>query len=127
MSSEQEEAREQQLHDVAEQVGDAFLAMQDMLDDVELSDLLVEHDDVSAIMTDTNTFDWQLAHLEVVGVEQVGPNKLKVKVAWTVSGEQDEDKMYCGTSAHGTADVLVEPYKPLELENVVANAEDYRE
>ena len=87
-----------------------------------LLDTLMDHDVVSGLMSETNTNDWRVGNVEVLTLEQTTMG-IRVHISWEVSGKQDEDKMYCGTMAFGTADVILEPGKPPILENVDGDLE----
>jgi hypothetical protein len=99
----------------------AILDVFELIDEL-LLDTLMDHDVVSGLMSETNTNDWRVGNVEVLTLEQA-PMGIRVHISWEVSGKQDEDQMYCGTMAFGTADVILETGKSPILENVDGDLE----
>ena len=85
-----------------------FAEMDGYLESRDVPALLIDSEYVCSIIADTNADDWSVDDIVVTGAAfKEGGAVLRVEFEWSASGEQKPDRMFAGTSAHGTAVALI--------------------
>ena len=106
--------------------GTALAALRSLSDELnssaQLQQALLNSDEVSAAIAETNADGWILDDIDVCSVEPCYAaghmSGLRARIDWNASGDQDPDRAYCGTSAKGTAVVCLEDDGTLTVEDV---------
>lgn len=92
------------------------------LDDV--FDAIVESDAFIGLAAETNALAFQVDDYEIVGLTVVPKQSAKLTLQWCASGDQDEDRPFCGTELKGTADVLLYTDGTFKVEDVQGQVSD---
>ena len=89
----------------------------------EVSHELLNHDAVVSKISMTNAFGWYCDEYMVENIE-FSDTECIVTMYFHATGEQDEDKVYHGTSLTGTADAVIDAQENVHFQNVTATLSD---
>jgi HJR/Mrr/RecB family endonuclease len=81
---------------------------------------LVDADAVSSEIASSNANGWGLDVFEVIKIDLSHPDRVRVKIGFTLSGDQDEDKPSCGTAINGEALAIIDKDGGVRFTNVTA-------
>jgi len=81
---------------------------------------LVDAEAVSSEIASSNATGWGLDVYEVLDIDLSQPDKARVRVGYTLSGDQDDDKAFCGTSIEGEALAIIDTAGAVRFTNVTA-------
>ena len=84
----------------------------------------MDEEPVCNAMAGTNTFSWEVDDYEIQSFEVDGDFVL-VKVAFSCSGEVDQDKPFCGDKIDGRAVAWIDENGDVSFEDVCAKVEDW--
>jgi hypothetical protein len=83
---------------------------------------LVEEDAFSGAMAETNASEWDIDEISVEHIELDLPSETcAVRFSYTASGQQDEDRMFCGTDISGEATAIIDRDGEVRFEDVAAS------
>jgi hypothetical protein len=86
---------------------------------------LVEEDAVAGAMAETNAFDWNIDDVSIERVELDVPSETcTIRFTFSASGEQDDERMYCGTNIKGEASATIDRDADVQFEDVSASIVD---
>ncbi|WP_437947081.1 toll/interleukin-1 receptor domain-containing protein [Sorangium sp. So ce296] len=87
---------------------------------------LIDSESFCDAMADTNATDWEIDEIVIDDVNiEVERERCVVHFRFFASGQQLDEKMYCGTRICGSADAIVSADGDVEYENVDASIEYY--
>jgi hypothetical protein len=113
--------------EVVAQLRSALSAVHELIGDSDVTEQIAESDALAGTISETNALGFVVDDVEVMSVCCRGAQVL-VSVCWAATGDQDEDKMFCGDEIVGTADVILDDETTgVTVENIVAEKKDYRE
>jgi hypothetical protein len=69
---------------------------------------LIDTEVIAGEIASSNATDWDLDEVEVLNISFPQPNEAHAKIAFVLSGEQDEDKPFSGTKMKGEALVVID-------------------
>ena len=90
----------------------------------ETSHELLDQDEVNSQIAMTNAFGWYCDDYSIENIE-LFDNECIVTLSFHASGDQDEDKVYHGTSLSGRAEAVIDVEENVYFQNVTAALETY--
>jgi hypothetical protein len=81
---------------------------------------LVDAEAVSSEMASSNATGWGMDVFEIVDVDLSHPNEARVRIGFTLSGDQEDEKPFCGTSIEGEALAIIDARGGVRYTNVTA-------
>lgn len=81
---------------------------------------LLDTDAVASEMASSNATGWGLDVFEVIDVDISHPDKARVKIGFTLSGDQNNDQSFCGTAIEGEALAIIDADGDVSYSNVTA-------
>lgn len=100
--------------------------MFDLNDYVESSDVseeIMNSEVINEIIANTNADDWTVDQFEILSITTTRTG-FDVVLHWYASGNQKEDRMYCGTKAKGNVTVVCKHDGAYEVKEITGEIED---
>lgn len=88
---------------------------------------LVNEDAVASAMACTNAVGFDVDGHEVTNVDLSHPEQASIEFTFTLTGEQDPDRTFCGDTITGSGVLIVSTDGDSWIEQVGASVEDYRD
>jgi hypothetical protein len=77
-------------------------------------------------MAETNAFSWSVDDYKVTEID-VGEDECTVLLTYSASGDQDEDRGFCGNKINGEAKATIDESGDVTYEIINAEVEDWGE
>ena len=75
---------------------------------------------VSAEIANTNALGWGVDVFDILDIDLGHPDEIRVRIEFTLSGNQEDDKPFCGTSIEGEALAIIDGAGHVRYCNVTA-------
>ena len=85
---------------------------------------LINSEGASSAIAVTNAFGWGCDEYEVTNID-VQEDECVVDISWHASGDQDEDKPFCGDSISGTAQAVIDDDGNVSYRDIEAETDSY--
>ena len=83
---------------------------------------ILNSDEVNDAIAVTNAFGWGIDEYQVT-VIAMGKEECIVKLTYSASGDQDQDKMYSGTCVTGEAEAVIDASGNVEYREITASVD----
>lgn len=87
---------------------------------------IVDTEEVVGAMAETNAFSWSVDDYKVTEID-VGEDECTVLLTYSASGDQDEDRGFCGNKINGEAKATIDESGDVTYEIINAEVEDWGE
>ena len=88
---------------------------------------IIDSEEFGSVIGDTNASGWTIEQFEIFSVEPIYDGSVvgfKVKINWYASGQQEEDRMFCGNKAKGKATLVFELNGECEVAEISGSVDD---
>jgi hypothetical protein len=81
---------------------------------------ILDAEAVSSEIASTNALGWGVDVTEILDIDLSRPDQIRVRIGFTLSGNQEDDKPFCGTSIEGEAVAIIDAAGLLRYTKVTA-------
>jgi hypothetical protein len=81
---------------------------------------ILDAEAVSSEIASSNARGWGMDVSEILGIDLSRPDQIRVRIGFTLSGNQEDDKPFCGTSIEGEAVAIIDAAGHVRYTSVTA-------
>lgn len=73
----------------------------------EIASLIIDDENISSTIAETNAFDWEIDSYNIQSIN-LQEDHCVIEITFEVSGEQDENRPFCGTRILGSVEAIID-------------------